>query len=71
MGGIENPMRERQAGTEGIQPQGGIGWLKWAGRHPGLVLLGSLAVAILACCNSPEPADTELDASGEEVPLFI
>lgn len=71
MGGIENPMREPQAGAEGSQPQGETGWLDWAGSHPGLLLLGSLAVAILACCNSPEPADTELDASGEEVPLFI
>jgi len=62
-------MREQQAGE--IRPARGNGWLDWAGHHPGLVLLGSLAVAILAFRNSPEPADTELDANGEEVPLFI
>jgi hypothetical protein len=64
-------MREPRAGTDGIRSQSGMSWLDWAGRHPGLVLLGSLAVAVLACSNSPEPTDTELDASGEEVPLFI
>jgi hypothetical protein len=35
------------------------------------VLLGTLVVAILAFSESPEPEDSELDASGEEVPLFI
>jgi hypothetical protein len=62
-------MREQPLGETRLQ--GGIGWLDWAGRHPGLVLLGSLAVAILAYWESPPPPDTELDASGEEVPLFI
>jgi hypothetical protein len=69
VGGIENPMREQQTGE--TRPERGTGWLDWAGRHPGLVLLGSLTIAILAYRNSPEPEDTELDASGEEVPLFI
>jgi hypothetical protein len=64
-------MREPQAGTEEVRSQSGMGWLDWAGRHPGLVLLGSLAVAMLASSKSPETTDTELDASGEEVPLFI
>jgi hypothetical protein len=54
-----------------IRSEHGTGWLDWAGRHPGLVLLGTLVVAILAFSGSPEPADSELDASGEEVPLFI
>jgi hypothetical protein len=69
MGGIENPMRQQR--VVGIRPEHGAGWLDWAGRHPGLVLLGTLVVAILALSESPEPEDSELDASGEEVPLFI
>jgi hypothetical protein len=62
-------MREKQ--SEEIRAGHRTGWLDWAGRHPGLALLGSLALAILAFRNTPEPADTQSDAGGEEVALFI
>jgi hypothetical protein len=54
-----------------IRPEHGTGWLDWAGRHPGLLLLGTLVVTVLAFSESTGPEDSELDASGEEVPLFI
>ena len=47
------------------------GWLGWAGRHAGLVLLGTLAIAFLALHRHAQPAESERDASDEEVPLFI
>jgi hypothetical protein len=47
------------------------GWFDWAGRHPAVVLLGALAVAIVALQQSPGSEASELDGSGEEVPLFI
>lgn len=47
------------------------GWFEWAERHPGVVLLGALAVAILALQESPRAERCESDADGEEVPLFI
>lgn len=46
-------------------------WRNWARRHPGVLLLGAVAVVVLAL---PEPArlhDVERDPGGEEVPLFI
>ncbi len=47
------------------------GWITWAGRHPGIVLLGALVLAILSVHESPRAGDTERDSNDEEVPLFI
>ena len=62
-------MREHphgQAGSELV-----ANWLGWPARHPGIVLLGTLVVAILAFSGEPKLEDTDLDSTGEEVPLFI
>ena len=47
------------------------GWINWAGRHPGIVLLGVLVMAILTVQHSPKIEDTEHGSSDEQVPLFI
>jgi len=47
------------------------GWINWMARHPGLVLLGALAVAILAARQAPDENDPGPDSSQDEVPLFI
>ncbi len=57
--------------NEGKSPgQDLTGWLSWAGRHPGVVLLGSLLLAALLTRNQPR-RQPEADTSAEEVPLFI
>jgi hypothetical protein len=47
------------------------GWLKWAGHHPGWVLLGGLLLGILAMRGSLHPPEQPRDDEDEEVPLFI
>ncbi len=64
-------MREQGGEQTAGQLERHTGWFKWAERHPGLVLLGVLGMAILALPKSPTPEDIERDTSGEEVPLFI
>jgi len=64
-------MCEQPRGQEHTRSALGTSWIDWAVRHPGLVLLGTLVVAVLAITGSPKPAEMELDADGEEVPLFI
>lgn len=64
-------MREQAAGEEAVRIERHTGWLEWAGRHPGVVLLGALAMAILALNDPPRTESVECDANGEEVPLFI
>ena len=51
--------------------RGLTGWLEWAGRHPGVILLGSLVLAALLTASQPRQARREADAGAEEVPLFI
>ncbi len=62
-------MREQPYGQSGSEL--GTSWIDWAARHPGIVLLGTLVIAILAFSGEPKLEDTDLDSSGEEVPLFI
>jgi hypothetical protein len=69
-GGVE-PMREQSNGNVTIQHEQPAGWFNWAERHPGIVLLGCLAMAILALQESPMTDDIERNTSCEEVPLFI
>jgi len=64
-------MREQASDKAPIESQRHTGWFNWAGRHPGVVLLGALVMAILALSESPGTEDIERDTSGEEVPLFI
>jgi uncharacterized membrane protein YdfJ with MMPL/SSD domain len=64
-------MREQPRRHEQISSAFGTSWIDWAAHHPGIVLLGTLVVAILALSGAPKPEDTTLDSSGEEVPLFI
>jgi len=67
--------RENSIPTKAGSGAMGVGqpsrWRNWARRHPGVLLLGAVAVVVLAL---PEPArlhDVERDPGGEEVPLFI
>jgi hypothetical protein len=46
-------------------------WFGWAGRHPGVVLLGAVIMAIIAIPDPPSVHEVEDDSTGEEVPLFI
>jgi hypothetical protein len=70
-GGIEKAMREQGDGEAAMQLERPTGWFNWAKRHPGVVLLGALLMAILALPKSPRIEDIELDTSVEDVPLFI
>lgn len=47
------------------------GWIHWAGRHPGIMLLGALAMAILSLQEPHKNEGADRDSSGEDVPLFI
>ena len=47
------------------------GWVHWVGRHPGIILLGALAMAILSLQKSHKTEGADRDSSGEDVPLFI
>lgn len=63
---------EEQADRESAtQHQWHTGWFNWAARHSGVVLLGTLVVAILALTRSPNTHDDEPDPGNKEVPLFI
>jgi hypothetical protein len=64
-------MREQASDKAPIESERHTGWFKWAGRHPGVVLVGALVMAILALSKSPGTDETERNTSGEEVPLFI
>jgi hypothetical protein len=64
-------MHDQAGNKSAIQLERHTRWFKWAERHPGVVLLSALAMAILALQKSPRTEDIESDASGEEVPLFI
>jgi hypothetical protein len=68
---MEKSMYEQTNRKAAIRFESGPGWLNWAGRHPGFVVLGALVVAILAFTKSPETRDVESDPGDEEVPLFI
>jgi hypothetical protein len=70
-GGIETSMREQASDKAPIESERHTGWFNWAGRHPGVVLLGALVMAFLALQESPSHEDVERDTSDEEVPLFI
>jgi len=59
------------AGNSAFEIDKLTGWFNWMGRHPGLVLLGALAMAIVAVQESTEAEPTEHASSEEEVPLFI
>ena len=64
-------MREQSNGTAAIESEYHTHWFNWAGRHPGVVLLGALVMAIMALQKPPCKKDIEHDSGGEEVPLFI
>ena len=65
------PMLEQPRAHKQTASTLGASWIEWLARHPGLVLLGTLAVAILAFSEPPKQEEAELDVDGEEVPLFI
>ena len=67
----EMSMRIQTAGEGGVEVGKLIGWIDWAGRHPGIVLLGALVTVILSAQMSPTGAETESAACNDEVPLFI
>jgi hypothetical protein len=64
-------MREQSAGKAASENYKLTGWFNWMGRHPGVVLLGAVVMAILTLQDSPAPEGTEGESSDEEVPLFI
>jgi hypothetical protein len=70
-GGIKKSMHNQTDGKAAIPLEPLSGLLNWAKQHPGFVLLGALAVAILAFNESPKTHDLEPDLSDEDVPLFI
>lgn len=70
-GGTRQPMRERAIGKVAIEIDRLGGWLGWAARHPGIVLLGALAVTLLAVEESPKAEPVVCDSCEDEVPLFI
>lgn len=64
-------MREQTCGQETIEDKQRMEWMRWAERHPGVMLMGALVVAIVALRMPSKTRDTDRDISGEEVPLFI
>ena len=46
-------MRVQTAGNGGVGAGKLIGWVDWAGRHPGIVLLGALVTVILSSRMAP------------------
>jgi hypothetical protein len=71
MEGREESMQVLTAAKAALLLGKPIGWINWAGRHPGIVLLGALAMAILTLQKSPGTLEPEYESSDEEVPLFI
>jgi len=69
----EVTMRVQRAGNGGVEAGKLIGWVNWAGRHPGIVLLGALVTVILSSRMSPRDREfaDEDGARDDEVPLFI
>jgi hypothetical protein len=66
---MAEPMRQSN-GTQPADPRV-TSWLEWAGRHPGVVLLGTLLLAALLTPTQPSRNQPEADAGSEDVPLFI
>jgi hypothetical protein len=64
-------MRVQTAGNGGVGAGKLIGWVDWAGRHPGIVLLGALVTVILSSRMSPRGRQIDDDLPDDEVPLFI
>jgi hypothetical protein len=64
-------MLDQTNGQETIQDKQHMEWLRWAERHPGIMLMGALVVTIVALRMPSKTRDTDRDISGEEVPLFI
>ena len=64
-------MHNEPRGEAAVRVERASSWFRWAGQHPGVVLLGALAMALLALRKPPQAAVAESDASDEEVPLFI
>ncbi len=64
-------MNEQGNSNETTQVEGKGGWFNWAKRHPGVILLGALVIAVLAYHKSPTTGNFERETNGQEVPLFI
>ncbi len=66
-------MRDRtnSAWETDSEDKGPLRWLNWAGRHPGVMVFGTLLVAALLLAREPSKPLPEVDSAGEEVPLFI
>ncbi len=64
-------MRDSFKGQVPIQLGTPTDWFNWAKRHSGILLLGALAMAILAFRKSRPANELPPDTTGEEVPLFI
>ncbi len=60
--------RQSKPDSEGNHP---LGWLEWAERHPGALLLGILFVAAAFLVPEPTRPPLEVDRAGDEIPLFI
>jgi hypothetical protein len=60
--------RQSKPDSEGSHPPG---WLDWAERHPGALLLGILFVAAAFLVPEPTCPPLEVDSAGDEIPLFI
>jgi hypothetical protein len=65
-----SPIAPNAAGNAPTQQQKHR-WFGWAGRHPGVVLLGTMLVVVLALPKPSRSRDVERDTTGEEVPLFV
>ncbi len=64
-------MREQTREKSALEKGTLGGWFDWATRHPGFLLLGALAVTLLAAEKPPEAEDANTDSCDEVVPLFI
>jgi len=69
--GTGDPMGQGPA--DNVQTEQWTGQLNWAGRHPGLglVLLGTLVVAVRAWGKPYHAPEVERDTASHYVPLFI
>jgi hypothetical protein len=48
-----------------------MGLFEWVGRHPGVLLLGTLFVAVMVLTRETESSQADFFGSEEEVPLFV